>query len=228
MLLKLKYKGLELRVLKDVVLFDLDGTLVNSLNDLCDSANYMLDKLGFPRRSLDEVRCFVGNGIDMLVRRAVGNNEFDFDKAMKYYREYYNKNLCNKTRPYEGIERAVAVLRENGFKLGVVTNKAQWAAEKIVKYYFNDSFDAIAGADLSKRKKKPHSDAVDLALEIIGAERKSAVFVGDSEVDIATAENIGMDFIGVAWGFRNEEIFAHVKHFVRTSEQLVSLCCNFK
>lgn len=213
--------------MKNVVLFDLDGTLVNSLYDLCDSTNYMLERLGLPKRNIDEVRCFVGNGIDMLVRRAVGNNEFDFDKAMEYYKEYYNENLCNKTRPYEGIEKSIEDLRENGFKLGVVTNKAQWAADKIVRYYFKDSFDVIVGADLSKRKKKPESDAVDLALEIIGADRESTIFVGDSEVDIATAENTDIDFIGVTWGFRNEEIFADVKHFVRTSEQLVSLCCNF-
>lgn len=216
-----------MRILKNVVLFDLDGTLVNSLYDLCDSTNYMLERLGLPKRNIDEVRCFVGNGIDMLVRRAVGNNEFDFDKAMEYYKEYYNENLCNKTRPYEGIEKSIADLRENGFKLGVVTNKAQWAADKIVRYYFKDSFDVIVGADLSKRKKKPESDAVDLALEIIGADRESTIFVGDSEVDIATAENADIDFIGVTWGFRNEEIFADVKYFVRTSEQLVSLCCNF-
>lgn len=216
-----------MRILKNVVLFDLDGTLVNSLYDLCDSTNYMLERLGLPKRSIDEVRCFVGNGIDMLVRRAVGHNKFDFDKAMKYYREYYNENLCNKTSPYEGIEKAITDLRANGFKLGVVTNKAQWAADKIVRYYFKESFDVIVGADLSKRKKKPESDAVDLALEIIGASRESAIFVGDSEVDIATAENTDIDFIGVTWGFRNEEIFADVKHFVRTSEELVSLCCNF-
>lgn len=214
--------------MKNVVLFDLDGTLVNSLYDLCDSTNYMLEKLKLPKRSVEEVRGFVGNGIDMLIRRAVGHNEFNFDVAMGYYREYYNANLCNKTKTYEGMEIAVNKLIGRGFKLGVVTNKAQWAAEKIVKYYFNDSFQIIVGADLAKRKKKPDSEPVDYALEIIGAERENTIFVGDSEVDIATAENTGIDFIGVTWGFRNEEIFANVKHFVRTSEQLVSLCCNFK
>ena len=89
--------------MKNTVLFDLDGTLVNSLYDLCDAANYMLNKLGLPGRSLEEVRAFVGNGIDMLVRRSAGNIPFDFDSAMKYFREYYNANLCSKTVPYEGI-----------------------------------------------------------------------------------------------------------------------------
>lgn len=216
-----------MKTLKKAVLFDLDGTLVNSLYDLCDSTNYMLEKLKLPKRSTDEVRCFVGNGIDMLVKRAVGKNEFDFDEAMRYYREYYNENLCNKTRPYDGMENVIDNLIKNGFKLGVVTNKAQWAAEKIVRYYFKDSFDVIVGADISKRKKKPEADPVDFALDIIGEVRENAILIGDSEVDIATAENTGVDFIGVTWGFRDKAIFRNTKYIAETSQDILSLCCNF-
>lgn len=213
--------------MKNVILFDLDGTLVNSLEDLCDGVNYMLDKMELPHRSIEEVRTFVGNGIDMLVRRSVGNADFDFDTAMKYYREYYNENLCNKTKPYDGIYELLEELRSKGCKLGIVTNKAQWAADKIARYYFKGVFDVVIGADLSKRKKKPECDPVMAALDVIGSSKDKAIFVGDSDVDIATAKNMDMTFIGVTWGFRNEEIFADEKYFVKNSQELATLCCNF-
>lgn len=213
--------------MKNTVLFDLDGTLVNSLEDLKDATNYTMNKLGLEQRSLDEVRTFVGNGVDMLIKRAGGNAQYDFNEASAYFREYYNENLCNKTKPYNGIVNVINVLKSKGFKLGVVTNKPQLAAEKIVNYYFNESFDVIIGADLSKRRKKPYNDPVDAALSVINVNKNDAIFVGDSEVDIETAKNMDMSFIGVAWGFRNEIIFANEKYFVRNSQQLLNLCCNF-
>ena len=213
--------------MKNTVLFDLDGTLVNSLEDLKDATNYTINKLGLEQRSLDEVRTFVGNGVDMLIKRAGGNAQYDFNEASAYFREYYNENLCNKTKPYNGIVNVINVLKSKGFKLGVVTNKPQFAAEKIVNYYFNESFDVIIGADLSKRRKKPYNDPVDAALSVINVNKNDAIFVGDSEVDIETAKNMDMSFIGVAWGFRNEIIFANEKYFVRNSQQLLNLCCNF-
>lgn len=213
--------------MKNTVLFDLDGTLVNSLEDLKDATNYTMNKLGLEQRSLDEVRTFVGNGVDMLIKRAGGNAQYDFNEASAYFREYYNENLCNKTKPYNGIVNVINVLKSKGFKLGVVTNKPQFAAEKIVNYYFNESFDVIIGADLSKRRKKPYNDPVEAALSVINVNKNDAIFVGDSEVDIETAKNMDMSFIGVAWGFRNEIIFANEKYFVRNSQQLLNLCCNF-
>lgn len=213
--------------MKNTVLFDLDGTLVNSLEDLKDATNYTMNKLGLEQRSLDEVRTFVGNGVDMLIKRAGGNAQYDFNEASAYFREYYNENLCKKTKPYNGIVNVINVLKSKGFKLGVVTNKPQFAAEKIVNYYFNESFDVIIGADLSKRRKKPYNDPVDAALSVINVNKNDAIFVGDSEVDIETAKNMDMSFIGVAWGFRNEIIFANEKYFVRNSQQLLNLCCNF-
>ena len=160
-----------------------------------------MNKLGLEQRSLDEVRTFVGNGVDMLIKRAGGNAQYDFNEAV-HILEYYNENLCNKTKPYNGIVNVINVLKNKGFKLGVVTNKPQFAAEKIVNYYFNESFDVIIGADLSKRRKKPYNDPVDAALSVINVNKNDAIFVGDSEVDIETAKNMDMSFIGVAWGFK--------------------------
>lgn len=213
--------------MKNTVLFDLDGTLVNSLYDLCDATNYMLNRLNLPERNIEEVRIFVGNGIDMLVRRAIGNIPFDFDMAMTYFREYYNANMCNKTVPYNGIYDTLDTLKEKGFNLGVVTNKAQDAAETIVNYYFKSKFDTVVGADFSKRKKKPDPSPVNYALSIIGTDKENAIYVGDSEVDIETAKNTPIDFIGVTWGFRNAEIFKNEKYTASTSEELLTLCCNF-
>ena len=213
--------------MKKAILFDLDGTLVNSLYDLCDGANYMLNKLGMPNRTMEEIRTFVGNGIDMLVRRAVCSENYDFKEAMGYFKEYYNENLCRRTRPYDGIINALCVLSEKGFNLSVVTNKPQYVAEKIVKHFFDGYFDIVVGADTEKRRKKPEPDGVDTALGIIGVTRSEAIYVGDSEVDIETAKRADMDFIGAAWGFRNEEIFVNEKWFVRNAQELISLCCNF-
>lgn len=213
--------------MKKAVLFDLDGTLVNSLYDLRDGANYMLNKLGMPVRSMEEIRMFVGNGVDMLVRRAIGHENYDFKEAMNYFKEYYNENMCRKTIPYDGIVNALSVLREKSFKLGVVTNKPQYAAEKIVRHFFDGYFDIVIGADTEKRRKKPEPDGVNTALKILGVKRSEAIYVGDSEVDIETAKNAGMDFIGAVWGFRNKEIFAHEKYVAENAEELISLCCNF-
>lgn len=213
--------------LKNTVLFDLDGTLVNSLYDLKDASNYMLNKLGLPERNLEEIRAFVGNGIDMLVKRSVGNLPFDFDKAMAYFKEYYSANMCSKTVPYNGIYNVIDSLKENNFKLGVVTNKAQYAAEKIVEHYFPGKFDIIVGADLSKRQKKPDPAPVNYALDALGTSNKNAIYVGDSEVDIETAKNSKTDFIGVTWGFRKAEIFKNEMYKASSPYELISLCCNF-
>lgn len=213
--------------MKNTVIFDLDGTLVNSLQDLAGAANYMLDKMSMPKRSLDEVRSFVGNGIDMLVKRSVGNKEFDFNMAMSYFKEYYNENICNKTAPYPGMIDVISDLKSKGFRLCLVTNKVQWAAEKIADKFFKDSFDVVVGSDLALRKKKPDPEPVDYALSVVDSKRADAVYIGDSEVDIATAKNADMDFIGVTWGFRDKSIFKSTKYVANTPADIVTYCCNF-
>ena len=132
-----------------------------------------------------------------------------------------------QTRPYEGIEKVLSELKTKGYKMAVVTNKAQWASEKIVDSFFKGLFDAVVGADLDKRKKKPDTEPVDYALSLLEEDRNSAVFVGDSEVDIATAKNAGLDFIGVTWGFRNKDIFKDTEYIAQTPNDILSLCCNF-
>lgn len=213
--------------MKDTILFDLDGTLVNSIADLCDASNYMLKKLSLPQRSLEEIQSFVGNGIDVLVKLSIGENIADLNEAMSYFREYYNKNMCKKTKPYSGIITAIDTLIDKGFKLAVVSNKAQDAAEEITRHFFGSRFSAITGADTARRPKKPDPAPLDHTLNILRSTRDRAIYIGDSEVDIKTAHNSNITFIGVTWGFRPEEIFTTEMYKASAPSELVSLCCNF-
>lgn len=189
--------------MKDTVLFDLDGTLVDSLMDLADSVNYSMEMLGYNKRTLEEVRSFVGNGADMLIKRALPRDSQDFEKAIAIFKEYYNKNLCNKTKPYEGIVELLNSLKAENYKIAIVTNKPQKSAELIKDKLFKDNVDVVVGADTSLRRKKPYPDGVDFCLKLLESTRERAIFIGDSDVDILTAKNSSLYSIGVTWGFRD-------------------------
>lgn len=190
------------------VIFDLDGTLLDTLCDLCDSTNDALDAIGAPRRTIDEVRSFVGNGIRMLMLRAVPGGDTNplFDTAMNAFVASYKKNCANKTKPYEGIPELLSELSADGYKLAVVSNKADFAVKMLVRDYFGDVISvAIGERENEGIKKKPAPDTVIAALRELGCEKENAVYVGDSEVDIMTAKNAGMRCISVGWGFRSRE-----------------------
>lgn len=190
------------------VIFDLDGTLLDTLCDLCDSTNDALDAIGAPRRTIDEVRSFVGNGIRMLMLRAVPGGDTNplFDTAMNAFVASYKKNCANKTKPYEGIPELLSELSADGYKLAVVSNKADFAVKMLVCDYFGDVISVAIGERESEGiKKKPAPDTVIAALRELGCEKENAVYVGDSEVDIMTAKNAGMRCISVGWGFRSRE-----------------------
>lgn len=207
--------------MKDTVLFDLDGTLVNSLADLADSVNYTMESMGYPKRTIEEVRKFVGNGAEMLIKRALpADKQSDFEKAMPVYRKHYNANVCNKTKPYDGIYELIYELKEKGYKTGIVTNKPQYAAELIGKKLFDGNIKAIVGSDLTKRKNKPYSDGVDYCLELLDSKRENTVYVGDSEVDIATAKNAGLYCVGVSWGFRDKKALEGADIIVECADEL--------
>lgn len=192
--------------MKDTILFDLDGTLVESLYDLADSVNYTLEYFGYNKRSYDEVRRFVGNGAEMLIKRALPENGIkDFEKAFAMYKKHYNTNLCNKTKPYNGIYELLSKLDEKGYKTGIVTNKPDNAAKIIADKILGGKIKAVVGAEPLKRRKKPEIDSVCYCLELLGSDRERTIYVGDSEVDVATAKNAGLLCIGVSWGFRGKE-----------------------
>lgn len=190
----------------DTVIFDLDGTLLNTLDDLAVSVNFAMESCGFPVRTLDEIRCFVGNGINILIRRAVpeGTQEEDIDKAFELFKQHYGNNCVVKTRPYDGIMDLLERLSEVRIKMAIVSNKVDFAVKELNNRFFKD-YISVAVGECENVRRKPAPDSVNKALEQLGSVREKSLYVGDSDVDIATAENSGMDCISVSWGFRDRK-----------------------
>lgn len=192
--------------MKKLVIFDLDGTILNTLDDLADSTNYALAASGFPARTVDEVRRFVGNGIGKLIERAVpeGTAAEVVCSVLDVFKEYYGAHCEDKTCAYDGIMELLGQLRDRGIKTAVVSNKADFAVQKLCEKYFKGVFDVQVG-EREGVPRKPAPDSVDNILVELGISREDAVYVGDSDVDIMTARNAGMDEILVNWGFRGRE-----------------------
>lgn len=189
------------------VIFDLDGTLLNTLEDLADSVNEMLRSFSCPERSLEEIRQFVGNGMKKLVWRSVPA-DFDRDKsdsAYERFREVYRKNMRNKTCPYDGIIPCLEALKEKGIRAIVTSNKNDDAVKNLCKEYFGELVTLSVGAKAGI-PVKPDPAMVFNAMEEAGLEKESCIFVGDSDTDILTAKNAGLESIGVLWGFRDRDV----------------------
>ncbi len=189
-----------------LVVFDMDGTILNTLEDLWNSLNHTLSQNGYPERTLEETRTFVGNGIRKLIERALpaGTANEEVDRMYGKFIPYYQLHCADKTRPYAGVTELLRTLRGAGFLTAVVSNKADSAVQELCTQYFEGLFDYAIGEKPGMRKK-PAPDAVDEVLERLGVQREKAVYIGDSEVDIATAKNAGLDSIIVKWGFREED-----------------------
>jgi len=188
----------------NTIIFDLDGTLLNTLDDLCDSTNYALTINDLPQRTYEEMRTFVGNGILRMITLAVpnGTDNPKFEKVFEDFKAHYAKNCENKTKPYAGTEALVRDLSKKGFKLAIVSNKIDSAVKQLRDKYFSDVDVAIG--ETNGMAKKPAPDMVMHAMNILGASRVNTVYIGDSEVDIKTAQNSSLDCISVGWGFRTE------------------------
>jgi phosphoglycolate phosphatase len=192
----------------DTYIFDLDGTLLNTLDDLAAAVNYALRTHGMPEHSTDEVRHFVGNGVRLLMVRAIPDGEQNplFEETFKTFREYYMAHSLDRTRPYEGIQELLENLKSQGKRLAVVSNKFYAATQELCRHFFPDTIEvAIGEHEAEGIKKKPAPDTVNEALRQLGVRKEKAVYVGDSDVDIATARNSGLRCISVLWGFRDED-----------------------
>jgi len=193
----------------DAVLFDLDGTLLNTLDDLTDAVNHTLRCFDYPTRSLDEVRAFVGNGIRKLIERVLpqGAANPNLETALAEFKRYYTGHCNVRTRPYEGVLDAMSALAEAGIQLAIVSNKNDEAVKALAREYFGSLVSvAVGGRDGVARKPAPAMPM--LALETVGATPERALFVGDSDVDMQTALNTGMDCMLVSWGFRERDMLA--------------------
>lgn len=191
----------------DAIIFDLDGTLTDTLEDLKNSVNYAMREFGFPERTLDEVRSFVGNGVRRLIYLSVPENTPDeiSESCLEVFKKYYKDHSLIKTKPYDGIIPMLERLKKEGIKTAVVTNKMHEAAVDIVRIFFDGLIDVTIG-QIDGIAQKPQPDGIYAALEKLGASKENAVYVGDSEVDCITARNAGIPCIGVAWGFRSKEV----------------------
>lgn len=190
----------------DTYIFDLDGTLLSTLNDLAASTNYALRTMGMPERTLEEVRQFVGNGVKLLMIRAIpgGENNPKFEETYTLFRKHYLKHNLDTTAPYEGIPELLAELKRRGKNLAIVSNKFYAATQDLARHFFPDTIHVAIG-ERETIRKKPAPDTVIEALHQLGVSKENAVYIGDSDVDIATAKNSGLPCISVLWGFRDKE-----------------------
>ena len=208
------------------VIFDLDGTLLNTLEDLADSVNHVLKEAGYPTRTIEEVCAFVGNGIRKLIERSVPENTApeNIDTVHKNFITYYGEHCMKKTKPYDGIMELLHALQKVGCKIAVVSNKADYAVQILCDKYFNNIFDAALG-EQAGTPKKPAKDSVYKVLNMLQVSPSESVYVGDSDVDILTARNSNMDEIIVDWGFRDRTYLEEqgAKVIVSTPNELLNL-----
>lgn len=189
------------------VIFDLDGTLVNSLFDLATACDYALSQKGFPTHTVEEYKYFIGNGIPKLIERAlpeVNRNAYTIEVVKEIFLKYYSVHFADKTVAYSGMKETVTELKDRGLKLAVVTNKADNMAKSVVNAVYGDIFDIVVGLN-DKFPAKPNAASTLDTLNKLSVTPDECVFVGDSAVDIQTANNAGIKSVGVLWGFRDRE-----------------------
>lgn len=210
----------------ETVIFDLDGTLLNTLEDLRDGVNFVMRQNGYPERTLEEVRHFVGNGIRKLMERAVPSDvtEENFERVFEEFRTYYTAHCQQRTCAYDGIMELLERLQKLGIALAIVSNKNHAAVCELNDIYFKDYIPVAIGQKDGIRKK-PAPDTVLQALKELGKVKETALYVGDSEVDFQTAENTGMDCVLVTWGFRTVQELSEFqpKAFISKPEELLPI-----
>lgn len=210
----------------DNFIFDLDGTLLNTLNDLAASTNYALRSAGMPEHSVEDVRRFVGNGVKKLMERAIPNglDNPKFDETYATFRRHYLEHSLDTTKPYDGIPEVLAELKRRGKKLAIVSNKFYAATQELAKHFFPETIQVAIG-ERENIHKKPAPDTVLEAMRQLGVGREGSIYIGDSDVDIDTAKNVGIPCISVLWGFRDKDFLIDhgATHLIKTPKELLEL-----
>ena len=190
----------------DTIIFDLDGTLLDTIADLATSTNYALSQMGYPVHPVSNIRRFVGNGIRMLVKRAVpeGISDNEYEQTFQIFRDHYVVHCALQTTPYEGIPELLDELAKRGYKLGIVSNKLQPAVTDLARHFF-DRHIRVAIGEGPNTRRKPAPDSVLRAMSLLNTTAEHTLYVGDSEVDLQTAANAGTRIVSVSWGFRSRE-----------------------
>lgn len=210
----------------ETYIFDLDGTLLSTLNDLAASTNYALRTHHMPERTLDEVRQFVGNGVKKLMERAIpgGTDNPDFDNTYATFRQHYMQHNLDTTKPYPGIMEMLQQLHNEGKNVAVVSNKFYAATRDLCRHFFAHLVPVAIG-EREDIRKKPAPDTVLEALRQMGVSSKGAVYIGDSDVDVMTAQNSGIPCISVLWGFRDKEFLLQhgATTFISSPQELIKV-----
>lgn len=190
----------------ETYVFDLDGTLLETLKDLAASTNFALRQYDMPEHSIEDVRMFVGNGVKKLMERAIPNglDNPKFEEVYAIFRQHYLNHNLDTTKPYDGIPELLRELKVRGKKLAIVSNKFYAATQDLARHFFPDTIEVAIG-ERENIKKKPAPDTVVEALRQLGVSKEGAVYIGDSDVDIMTARNSGLPCASVLWGFRDKE-----------------------
>lgn len=208
----------------DNFIFDLDGTLLNTLQDLAASTNYALSTAGMPEHSVEDVRRFVGNGVKKLMERAIpgGLENPKFDETYATFRKHYLEHSLDTTKPYDEIPEVLAELKRRGKKLAIVSNKFYAATQELAKHFFPETIQVAIG-ERENIRKKPAPDTVLEAMRQLGVDKQGTVYIGDSDVDIDTAKNVGVPCISVLWGFRDKDFLIEhgATHLIKKPEELL-------
>ena len=207
-------------------IFDLDGTLLDTLLDLANAVNFAMRSKGYPERTLTEVRSFIGNGIKVLIKRSVPEctGEGDYAEALEIFTKYYLEHIADYTKPYDGMIDVVKELQFRGCKVGVLSNKAHFAAQAVVKDFFGDIFDIVVGK-MDEFPSKPEPDSLFYTMKELGVAPEDCVYIGDSDVDVLTAHNAGLPCIGVTWGNRDEDVLiaSGAEYIANTPEEILNI-----
>lgn len=208
------------------IVFDCDGTLLDTLTDLRNAVNYVLRAHDLPERSVSEVKAALGNGVAHLMRQSLPDSisEAEFNTCLDEFKAYYGEHLQDYTAPYPGMLDVLDTLRAKGYKLAIVSNKIQEGITPLNKEYFGDRLPVAIG-ERPGLQRKPAPDMVLQALKELGSTQSESIYIGDSEVDVATAKNSGLLCIGVTWGFRDEQLHKDlgVTHIARKAEDIVTI-----
>lgn len=218
--------GVKPIVAYELAIFDLDGTILDTLQDLADSVNHALISNSLKARSIDEIRSFVGNGIRKLIERSVPSDSSTkvIDKVYKDFCSYYMKHCSDSTKPYDGIAELFASLKAKGIMVAIVSNKADEAVQVLCNKFFSGLV-SIAVGEHKGINRKPSADMVNMVLRALGVSPCNSVYIGDSEVDILTAENSKMPCISVTWGFKSQGFLLEngAKQIANTTDDVLEL-----
>ena len=212
--------------MKKAVIFDLDGTLLYTLDDLTDSVNYAVSKFNYPNFTSKEIQTFIGNGVNKLIERAIpqGKENQYFEECLKIFKTHYSQNMMNKTMPYDKTEEMLIKLKTKNIKIAVLSNKFDKATKELCDYYFPKLID-IAVGESDETPKKPNPLGLLKIINDLNLTKEECVYVGDSEVDILTAKNANIECISVDWGYKSKDFLIQneAKTIVSSPEKLLKM-----